>query len=100
VGHPYISIEDEVLCKKSSPTALLNNSQIYFLPKLTSFVTKNMKSLMPPIATLFNRTNNIVDSNVEVVQSKVLVDPLLGALLEEERKIDPHIFLRLPKNKF
>jgi hypothetical protein len=34
-----------------------------------------------------------MDSNVDVVQSKVLVDPLLGELLEEVRKINPHIFL-------
>jgi hypothetical protein len=39
-----------------------------------------------------------VDSNV--VQSKVLVDPLLRGLLEEKRKIDPHIFWGDPKNKF
>jgi hypothetical protein len=32
-----------------------------------------------------------VDTNTNVDQSKVLVYPLLGELLEE-RKIDPHIF--------
>jgi hypothetical protein len=42
----------------------------------------------------------MLDSNADVVQSKVLIDPLLGRLLEEERKIDSHIFQSHPENKF
>jgi hypothetical protein len=42
--------------------------------------------------TLSNRKNNIVDPITGLAKSKVLVDPLLGGSLEEERKIDPHIF--------
>jgi hypothetical protein len=33
-----------------------------------------------------------MDSNINVVQSKVLIDPFLGGLLEEERKFETHIF--------
>jgi hypothetical protein len=40
-----------------------------------------------------------VDPNVDVAQLKVLLDPLLGGLLEE-RKFDPHIFQGDPENKF
>jgi hypothetical protein len=36
---------------------------------------------MPPNPILFNRTNNIVDSNANVAESKVFVDPLLRELL-------------------
>jgi hypothetical protein len=42
----------------------------------------------------------MIDPNTDVAQSKVLVDPLLKGLLEEERKIDPHIFRGHPENKF
>jgi hypothetical protein len=34
-----------------------------------------------------------MDSNVDVAQSKVLIDPFLGGLLKEGRKIDPLMFL-------
>jgi hypothetical protein len=33
-----------------------------------------------------------------MTQSKVLLDPFLGGLLDEERKIDPH--MGDPENKF
>jgi hypothetical protein len=51
--------------KKLSPTALLNKSQINFPPKLISFVSKKKRSLMTH-TSLFNRTNNIIDSNADV----------------------------------
>jgi hypothetical protein len=41
-----------------------------------------------------------VNLNIDVSQSKVLLDPFLEGLLEEERKIDPHIFQGDPENKF
>jgi hypothetical protein len=41
-----------------------------------------------------------VDPNADVAQLKVLLDPFLGGLIEEERKIDPQFFQSDPKNKF
>jgi hypothetical protein len=41
-----------------------------------------------------------VDSNADLVQSKVLLDLLFGGLLEVERKINPHIFRGDPKISF
>jgi hypothetical protein len=34
----------------------------------------------------------MVDQNADMVQSKAVLDPLLGDLLEKERKSYPHIF--------
>jgi hypothetical protein len=50
-------------------------SQIYLTPKLTSFVARNRESLSPP--TISNRTNNIMEPNTNMAQSKVLVNLLL-----------------------
>jgi hypothetical protein len=69
--------------QKTSLTTLLNNSQIYFIPNFISFVARNIVSLRSLNTTLFNRTNNIVDSNADVAQLKVLLDPLLEELFEE-----------------
>jgi hypothetical protein len=41
-----------VYSKKQSLTTLLNNSQIYFFSKLTSFVGGNMENLRTPILAL------------------------------------------------
>jgi hypothetical protein len=51
----------------SSPKQLID----LFPPKLTSFVARNKGTLRSPNSTLSNRTNNIVDPNADVVQSKV-----------------------------
>jgi hypothetical protein len=42
--------------------------------------------------SLFNRTNNIMNSNVDVAQLKVFLDPLLRGLLYEEIFLRPDIF--------
>jgi hypothetical protein len=42
--------------------------------------------------SLSNETNNIVDSNADMTHYKVLLDPLLGRLLEEETFLRPEIF--------
>jgi hypothetical protein len=55
---------------------------------------------MPYNITLFNRTNNIMSPNIDVAQSKLLIDLFLGVLLKEERKFDPRIFQSNPENKF
>jgi hypothetical protein len=34
--------------------------------------------------TLSNRTNNIIDPNADVTKSKVLIDPLLWGLLQQQ----------------
>jgi hypothetical protein len=47
---------------------------------------------MPINTNLFNKINNIVDPNIDVPQSKVLIDLFLVRLLEEERKIDTQFF--------
>jgi hypothetical protein len=39
------------------------------------------------ITSLSNKINNIVNTNANMTQSKVLVDPLLSGLLEEEKKL-------------
>jgi hypothetical protein len=49
---------------------------------------------MPINTNLFNKINNIVDPNIDVPQSKVLIDLFLVRLLEEERKIDTQFFLK------
>jgi hypothetical protein len=59
-----------------------------FSPKLTSFVSRNRGSIRVHHTSLSNRTNNIIDSNADVAQLKVFLDPLLEGLLKEE------IFLR------
>jgi hypothetical protein len=41
-----------------------------------------------------------MDLNADVEQSKLLIDVLLGGLLKNERKIDPHIFLSNSKTNF
>jgi hypothetical protein len=41
-----------------------------------------------------------VDSNVDVIKSKVSIDLFLEELLLEERNIDPHVFPVDLKNKF
>jgi hypothetical protein len=41
-----------------------------------------------------------VDLNADVTQSKILIDPLLRGLLEDERKIDHHIFWVILKTSF
>jgi hypothetical protein len=41
-----------------------------------------------------------MDSNADLVQLKVLIDPFLIELLEGERKINPHIFYSDPKISF
>jgi hypothetical protein len=76
---------------KNISNSSLKQITYLFSPKLILFLARNRGSLGPPNNTLFNKTNNIVDTNTNVDQSKVLVYPLLGELLEE-RKIDPHIF--------
>jgi hypothetical protein len=50
-----------------------------FPPKIISFVVRNMRSL---IASLSNRTNNIMDPNADVVQSKIFLDLFLEGLLK------------------
>jgi hypothetical protein len=69
---------NEVYSKKSSPIAYLNNSHIYFPSKLTAFVARNRRSLRLLNTTLYNRINNIVDPNANMVQSKLLINLLLG----------------------
>jgi hypothetical protein len=61
---------------KTSSIDPQNISQIYFSPKLTLFVARSRRSLRPSNSALFNRENNIVDPNVDVVQPKVFLDPL------------------------
>jgi hypothetical protein len=43
--------------------------------------------LRPLNPTLFNKTNNIVDLNAHMIQSKVFLNTLLDELFEKERKI-------------
>jgi hypothetical protein len=46
-----------------------------------------MGSLRHRNTTLSNRTNNIVGLNIDVVQSKLLIDLFLKGLLKNERKL-------------
>jgi hypothetical protein len=76
--------------------AAINNSQIYFSSKLTSFVPENRKKIKIHHPDFFNRTNNIVNQNTDVTQLKVLVDPFLERLFKK-RKIDHHFFKVIQK---
>jgi hypothetical protein len=40
-----------------------------------------------------------VDPSIDMVQSKILIDLLLRGLLEDERKINPYIFLVILETK-
>jgi hypothetical protein len=70
-----------------------NNSLYFDLGEYSGGSWRCSKPLPPPNITVFNRINNIVNSNIDMILLKGLRGPLLEGMLEVERKNNSY-FLR------
>jgi hypothetical protein len=79
--------------KKSSPTTLLiNNPQIYFPPKLTSFVARNKGSLRPLILLFLIEQTILWTKMLTWSNQKRVRSTFRGFVREGEKKL-PSYFL-------